>query len=227
MKEFSEGYQDYGGLLLIFSATVCIGVLAQYLFWTTRVIYYNVDLGVSISQPEELRRWVLQDTLFSEILWMGYLIFRNFLFCYIGAWILKGNRDAKGLFMGLGYSLSPQALCRIVQLILSITAFPEIKLLVSSDISMIAITTSLQRILYYPERLRALKTQRDEAWAKWMEEPAPYAYRVLFQIVNLWTTALACLLFYYTSRLPRKTVLLLSSVLIALEIFLYYYGYLL
>jgi len=60
-----------------------------------------------------------------------------------------------------------------------------------------------------------------------MEEPAPYAYRVLFQIVNLWTTALACLLLYYTSRLPRKTVLLLSSVLIALDIFLYYYGYLL
>ncbi|MEM3692527.1 MAG: YIP1 family protein [Candidatus Bathyarchaeia archaeon] len=224
MREFSEGTQDYGGLFLILVATVSTGVIAQYLFWMTRVSYYNVDLGIIVSHPEELKTWVFRDALSSELFWIGYLIFRNFLYIYICAWIFKGNKDAKALFMGLGYSLSPHFLCRIIQLILSLTAFPEVRLNICSDISTITITTSLQRLIAYPEKLSALKAQRDDAWARWMEEPAPHAYIILFRLVNLWSTALACLLLNYISHLSKKKVFLIFSLLMALEIFLTSYG---
>ncbi|MBS7610440.1 hypothetical protein KEJ36_04500 [Candidatus Bathyarchaeota archaeon] len=221
MKEVADDVPDYGGFIILLSAAIGIGVLAQYALYTLRIIVYDVDIKMQVPQP-----FPFQVSFIQELFSVGYLLLRNFLFCYVGAWLLKGERNATSLLMGLGYSLSPQVLGRTVQLILSATTFPQVQYNVPTDVALIAMTTSVQSILLYPMRLQALEAYNREIYKEWLKDPSLSAFSNFAQFITFWTTALACLLLYYLSKLPKKRAAIVAAFSIAFDAAWYLYGYL-
>jgi len=221
MKEVADDAPDYGGFIILLSAAIGIGVLAQYMLYTLKIVVYDVDMKMQVPQP-----FPFQVSFIQELFSAGYLILRSFLFCYVGAWLLKGERNATSLLMGLGYSLSPQVLGRIVQLVLSATTFPRVQYQVPTDIAVIAMTTSVQSILLYPIRLQALEASNREIYNEWLKDPSLSAFSNFAQLITFWTTALACLLLYYVSKLSRKRAAIVAAFSIAFDAAWYLYGYL-
>lgn len=221
MKEVADDPPDYGGFILLLSAAIGIGVLAQYMLYSLRIIVYDVDMKMQVPQP-----FPFQVSFIQELFSVGYLILRNFLFCYVGAWLLKGERNATSLLIGLGYSLSPQVLGRSVQLVLSATTFPQVQYSVPTDVAVIAMTTSVQSILLYPIRLQALEAYNREIYNEWLKDPSLSAFSNFAQLITFWTTALACLLLYYVSKLSKKRASIVAAFSIAFDAAWYLYSYL-
>ncbi|MEM2904818.1 MAG: YIP1 family protein [Candidatus Bathyarchaeia archaeon] len=211
---------DFFGLVFVLAASVLASLGAQYVLWTTKITFFDVDLGKVASPAFPYAYYGLSELFSFGVVYLG----RNFVMYYILSWVLRGERDAGLLLACTGYTLVTQLVGRLIQVFLSYAAFPSVRYQVSTETSIVLLTASVQQVLAHQENWARTTAFNQEAALVWQMSAAVKGFSYFTYVVNAWTALVAIPMIYAVTRLSWRLSAAGACAVLALDTAFFVYS---